>query len=338
MKHDIQAAKAVVLDFYQRLDTANPDALGGVIQDHTADNYLWRGYHPFHEQTSATQVARLFWQPLRNSLKHLQRRQDVFMAGQNEIDGFSSVWVVSMGHLMGLFDEPWLGIRPTGKIAMLRYCEFNKVENGKITETAMFFDIPHLMVQAGLQPFPPQTAAQMVQPGPMTHTGLMFNEQEPTEGETTLAAINHMINALGDWDHELSLEDELRLSWHEDMTWWGPTGIGATYTIPRYAQQHSGPFRAAFKDRAFNGHVCRMAEGEFGGFFGWPNLTLEPLGGFMGMPATGKSGDMRVIDIYRRDGDKLAENWVFIDLLHFWKQQGVDILARTTGSDAIDFY
>ncbi|MFT5068984.1 MAG: putative ester cyclase [Candidatus Paceibacteria bacterium] len=246
--------------------------------------------------------------------------------------------MVSMGHLMGLFDEPWLGIRPTGKIAMLRYCEFNKVENGKISETAMFFDIPHLMVQAGLQPFPPQTAAQLVQPGPMSHNGLMFNEQEPTQGETTLAAINHMIIALGDWDHELSLEDELRLSWHEDMTWWGPTGIGATYTIPRYAQQHSGPFRAAFKDRAFNGHVCRMAEGEFGGFFGWPNLTLEPLGGFMGMPATGKSGDMRVIDIYRRDGDKLAENWVFIDLLHFWKQQGVDILARTTGSDAIDFY
>jgi hypothetical protein len=50
----------------------------------------------------------------------------------------------------------------------------------------------------------------------------------------------------------------------------------------------------------------------------------------MGMPATGKSAEMRVIDIYRRDGDKLAENWVFIDLLHFWNQQGVDILARTT--------
>jgi len=22
----------------------------------------------------------------------------------------------------------------------------------------------------------------------------------------------------------------------------------------------------------------------------------------------------------------LAENWIFIDMLHFWKQQGVDIL------------
>ena len=89
MKNDIQAAKVVVLDFYQRLDNATPEALDGVIQDYTTDNYLWRGYHPFHEQTSATQVARLFWQPLRNSLKHLQRRQDVFMSGRNEMDDFS---------------------------------------------------------------------------------------------------------------------------------------------------------------------------------------------------------------------------------------------------------
>jgi predicted ester cyclase len=50
----------------------------------------------------------------------------------------------------------------------------------------------------------------------------------------------------------------------------------------------------------------------------------------MGMPATGKSGEFRVIDIYRRAGDKLAENWIYIDLLHFWKTQGVDILARIT--------
>jgi hypothetical protein len=37
---------------------------------------------------------------------------------------------------------------------------------------------------------------------------------------------------------------------------------------------------------------------------------------------------MRVVDIYRRDGDKLAENWIFIDLLHFLKMQGQDILAQ----------
>ena len=33
----------------------------------------------------------------------------------------------------------------------------------------------------------------------------------------------------------------------------------------------------------------------------------------MGLKTTKKPSDMRVIDIYRREGNKLAENWVFID-------------------------
>jgi hypothetical protein len=73
-----------------------------------------------------------------------------------------------------------------------------------------------------------------------------------------------------------------------------------------------------------------MAEGDYGGFFGWPNFTARHTGGFMGMPATDTPGAFRVIDMYRRSGDKLAENWVFIDLLYFWKSQGVDILGRAT--------
>jgi len=214
---------------------------------------------------------------------------------------------------------------------MMRYCEFNKVEDGKITETALFFDIPQVMMQAGLRPFPPQTGVHLIQPGPMTHEGLCFDPQDPGEGEKTLAAINFMINDMGDWEGkvEQGLEVELPRSWHDDMIWWGPTGIGASYTIDGYIKGHAGPFRDGLGTRHFNGHICRLAEGKFGGFFGWPNLTLTPIGGFMGMPATGKASDMRVIDIYRRDGDKLAENWIFIDLLHFWNQQGVDVLARS---------
>lgn len=295
-----------------------------------AEDLVWRGFHPFNELTGPRAVADQFWTPLKSALRHMQRRMDLFFAGRNEIDGFQSVWVASMGHLMGLFDRPWLGIPPTRRIAMLRYAAFHKIEGDRIVETAMFFDIPHLMVQAGLHPFPPQTAAHLVQPGPMTHDGLLFDEQPPDEGRRTLAAIDFMLNDVATWKNpdEIALVDELRRSWNEDMIWWGPEGIGATYTLERYAEQHSGPFRAAFRDRRFNGHLCRMAEGRFGGFFGWPNLTLTPTGGFMGMPGSDRPGDMRVIDMYRRDGDKLSENWIFIDLLHFWKQQGLDVLDR----------
>jgi len=40
------------------------------------------------------------------------------------------------------------------------------------------------------------------------------------------------------------------------------------------------------------------------------------------------SADMRVTDVYRRDGDKLVENWVIIDLPHWLHSQGLDVLAR----------
>ena len=330
MTQNFQKEKNLIRDYYKALDSAQGTDITKVLKNYISEDYIWRGFHPFNEISDAKEVSEIFWQPFRHAFKNIQRRMDIFMAGKNEIDGFESVWVISMGHLMGLFDNEWLGIAPSGKMAFLRYCEFNKVENGKITETAMFFDIPHVMMQVGLNPFPPQTAAHLVQPGPMTHEGLMFDEQDTAEGEKTLATIDFMVNDIRTWkeQQELPLVDELRRSWNEDMIWWGPAGIGATYTIERYAEQHSGPFRAGFKDRIFNGHICRIGEGNFGGFFGWPNLTLTPVGGFMGMPATGKPGDMRIIDMYRREGDKLTENWIFIDLLHFWNQQGVDILGR----------
>jgi len=65
------------------------------------------------------------------------------------------------------------------------------------------------------------------------------------------------------------------------------------------------------------------------GFLVGPNLSLIPNGDFMGMPSSQIPSEMRVIDIYRREGKKLSENWIFIDLLHFWKMQGIDILEKT---------
>ena len=328
--NNFQKEKKIVLDYYKSLDTAQGDDITKVLKKYISEDYIWRGFHPFNEITDTKEVSEIFWQPFRHAFKNIQRRMDIFIAGKNQIDGFESVWVISMGHLMGLFDNEWLGIAPSRKMALLRYCEFNKIVNGKITETAMFFDIPHVMLQVGLNPFPPQTGAHLVQPGPMTHEGLLLEEQDIEEGEKTLASINFMIEDIKGWKHtgKIPLVDELRASWNEDMIWWGPAGIGSSYTIERYAEQHSGPFRASFKNRISNGHLCKLAEGNFGGFFGWPNLTLTPTGGFMGMPASEKPGDMRVIDMYRREGDKLSENWIFIDLLHFWNQQGVDILDR----------
>ena len=71
-----------------------------------------------------------------------------------------------------------------------------------------------------------------------------------------------------------------------------------------------------------------MAEGYFGGFFGWANLTVTNAGGYLGMTAGPGPSEMRVVDMYRVQDGKLAENWIFIDILHYLAKQGLDVLGR----------
>ena len=327
---EFQASKSLVRRYYEELDAADGDEINGVIAKYVSDDYLWRGMHPFYEQHTADDVADVFWKPFRESFTSIQRRPDVFMAGLNDVDGFKSEWVCCMGHMMGLFDRDWLGIPSSGKMAFLRFVEFNRIEDGKICETALFCDIISVMQQVGLNPLPLQTGAAFITPGPRNHGGLMYEAQNPDEGKKTLALINQMIDDLTSdyWD---SSEERLGRCWHDDMIWFGPAGIGATYTRERYGKQHQGPFREHLKDIIYNGHICRFGEGEFGGFFGWANLSMKTAGNFMGLPASDYPTEMRVVDIYRRQDDKLSENWIFIDILHFLSLQGLNVLDRMKG-------
>ncbi|WP_299627400.1 ester cyclase [uncultured Tateyamaria sp.] len=328
---DLQRAKACVQAHHAALARATADNAAACLAEHLAPDAVWRGMHPFHIQSGPSAVAEVFWTPWLKAMQRVQRREDVFFAGHNHLDEGGGTWVASMGHFLALFDAPFLGIQPTRKIVMIRYAEFSKVEGDKITEQAMFVDLLHVMAQAGQYPLPGMTAAQLVQPGPMTHDGLLTQAQDPAEGAKTLDVIHNMMKGI-DRANAMATpprpEDELAVDWHDDMLWWGPTGIGATYTIDRYIEQHQRPFRTQLGARTFNGHICRMAEGSYGGFFGWPNLSMECTGPYLGLPPSGKTADMRVVDIYRRDGDKLAENWVFIDMLHFLNMQGLDVLAQ----------
>jgi predicted ester cyclase len=324
---DFQKNKSLVQEYYKALDAATGDDISAVINAYTAGDYLWRGMHPFYEQHSAKDVADVFWKPFRESFTSIQRRQDVFMAGLNDVDGGKSEWVCSMGHMLGLFDNNWLGIPSTGKMAFLRYVEFNRISDGKIAETALFCDIISVMQQVGLNPLPLQTGAAFITPGPRTHDGLMFEKQDPAESKKTIDLINQMIHDLTT-SYMRSPDEELARTWHKDMIWFGPAGIGATYTRERYEKQHQGPFRAYLKDIKFNGHIARFSEGCYGGFFGWANLSMKTAGNFMGLPASDHPTEMRVVDIYRRDGEKLAENWIFIDILHFLSLQGLNLLDR----------
>jgi len=322
---DIQKSKALVLEYFEALQSAPEGEAGSTVERFVGTDYRFRGVHPFNELGSASDVAKSVWEPLRSALSSLQRRQDIFFAGPNLID--DTLWVTSMGKFMGLFDNDWLGIPSTGKIAFVPYCEFHRIEDGKIAESALWVDIVSVMHQAGVRPLPLQTGADIINPGPETADGILLDAQDDLESKKTLDLIMEMCNDLVG-DGMESPGGMLRKTWHEDMTWFGPAGIGATYTIDRYQQQHQGPFGDGLDRVDFNGHVLEHAEGNYGGWFGWPNLKIKQGGGFLGLPESATPTEMRVVDIYRREGDRLAENWIFIDFLHYMKLMGVDVLDR----------
>ena len=326
---NFQENKSFILAYYDELESANADTVGSILKKYNDPDIQWYGVYPFNEQQGVESIVETFWRPLYQSWAHVQRRQDIFIAGINEIDG--TEWVTSMGHFMGLLDSSWLGIPATRKITFLRYADFNCIKDGKICKTGFFCNIIGVMNQVGCHPLPQQTGASFIYPGPRTHDGLLYEPQDDRETEKTLELVNQMccdLDELNQSGVDCPSPDFLCTSWHDDMIWYGPAGIGATYTIPRYQEQHQYPFRQGLKDKVFNGHVCRFAEGKYAGFYGWPNLTNTPVGGFLGLPGNEIRADMRVVDIYRREANKLVENWVLIDLLYWLKQQGLDILER----------
>ena len=324
---DYQDSKTLVLQFYKDLEAASADGVAKVMNRYMSSDYQFRGVHPFNELQGADAVAEALWKPLLGAFTQIQRRQDIFMAGTNEIDG--TEWVTSMGNFMGLFDNDWLGIPSTGKIAFIPYVEFNRISNGKICESAFFCDIIRVMKQVGLTPLPMQTGAEFINPGPRTHDGLLFEIQDVAESTKSRQLVNRMKDDFVATYGSHVPAETLAKTWHDDMTWFGPGGIGAAYTIDGFLNQHERPFREGLDNIVFNGHVCRFAEGHYAGWFGWPNLTMTPSGGLMGLPASDRRIHMRVVDMYRRDGDKFAENWIFIDMLHWMLQQDVDVLERT---------
>lgn len=327
---DYQLSKSIVRAYFDDLEQATADNVATVLAKHTSEDYHLRSVYPLREMQGVDAVAAQLWEPLKHAVTRMQRRQDIFIAGENEISG--EHWVMSMGHFMGLFDADWLGIRATGKLISIRYAEFNCVQDGKITQTGLFLDLLGVMDQAGCYPLPPSTGRHFVYPGPRDHNGLLFADAPREEGVKTADLVNLMVNDLSALNESGSMgcpPELLEKTWHKDMLWYGPCGIGATYTIERYQQQHQLPFRNNLADKKFNGHVCRFSEGNFSCFFGWPNLSNTPIGGFLGLPGGGVSADMQVVDVFYRKGDKLAENWVLIDIPYWLKQQGLDVFSRT---------
>ncbi|MFB6252964.1 MAG: ester cyclase [Halobellus sp.] len=316
--------KRLVHEFSQEIHDASAENVDDLLPDYYHADAEWHGPEPINAVEGPDAIADAYWAPLLESFPDLEKNDYILFAGEFE----GGQWVCATGNLVGTFENDWLDIPATGHATWLRYGEFHRVLDGKIAETRLLVDVLDVMRQAGYQ-FVPALAPEVVIPGPTTQDGVLLDEQDDEASEKTLQVVEGMLDGLQDYQEEGLDGMGLEKYWHEDFMWYGPAGTGTTRGIDGFQEYHQAPFLEAFPDREGGDHVARFAEGNYCASTGWPSVKATHLGdGWMGLPATDEPVGMRVMDFWRREGDKLAENWVFIDKIDLLQQMGVDIFER----------
>jgi len=338
----LAACKADVWRLLQRLPGG--DMTTALREQVTADA-PWHVSHPINELSGTRAVVEQLYSPLQASFPDLERRIDLFCAGlwispvEGEV-GYSPPqvrgegwWATAMGHYIGTFRQPWLGIPATGEPAVLRFGEFYRWQpnangkGGQITEARILLDIVDLARQAGRQLLPPSRGLDGLVPGPAPHDGLLLGVTDPAIGQESLRRTLAMFKGLWDYDGVNLASMGMERFWHPNMMWYGPCGIGTTRGIGGFQRHHQQPFLHAFPDRKGMGHRARFAEGPFVASTGWPSVGATHAGDYLGAPATQRAITMRVADWWRCDKGWLTENWVLIDLPHLLLQMDVDVFA-----------
>lgn len=292
----------------------------------------WHGSHPLNQGVGADTVVQLFWGPLLHAVPDLERREDILLSGVWQ----DRLWMASTGHFTGLFERSWLDLPASHKVINIRYGEFCRLTDGRISESYLILDILDVMRQLGLWPIAPALGSDERAPGPATHDGVLNLPQDALESTESLKLVEAMIAGLMRYDGKsLDIMEQSKF-WHPDFIWYGPAGIGTCRGQKDYRRVHQGPFLNAFPDRVGGNHKCRIAEGHYVASTGWPSIRATHLGsGFLGLPATGRPVTMRVMDFWRRERHLLRENWVFVDLLDLLLQLGVDVFARMKTAGAL---
>jgi predicted ester cyclase len=202
------------------------------------------------------------------------------------------------------------------------------VVDGRIAEARILLDLVDLARQAGCPLLPTSPGRDILVPGPRTADGLQRALCDPALGQASFDLVMAMIGGLGRYDKSDLKSMGMTRFWHPDMMWYGPCGIGTTRSIAGFEQHHQRPFLTAIPDRKGGNHRARFGDGAYVASTGWPSIHATHTGPYLGVAATGRPVQMRVMDWWRAQDGLLTENWVLLDLPHFFLQMDVDLLAR----------
>lgn len=283
--------------------------------------------HPFNEISGGAGYIAKFLQPLMQSFEQLHRTDYIAMAGSFE----GAEWVTTTGYYVGHFTSPWLGIKPSGALAYLRFGEFHRMQDGQAVESYVYLDIPELMIACGQWPITSSPGVNRgytgFLPGPASLDGLQWKDTDSERSESSYQMVTKMLQGLA------TADEAWRPYWHENMMWYGPAAFGSFVGIENFAG-FQVPFEQTFSEwiggsvkGSQTKHFTRFGDGDYVCSGGWPSLNCVQIKPFLDQEPAGKRLYMRVCDWWRREGDLLRDNWVFVDIPHVLLQMGYDLFG-----------
>ena len=290
---------------------------------------IFRMAFPIEETVGADSYYEAAYAPLFKAIPDLERRDWIVMSGQTD-KGYD--WVGCGGFYTGTFINPWFDIPATGHMVHMRFHEFYRFEDGKISEVQALWDIPEVMLQANAWPMAPALGKEWHIPGPATNDGVRLAHDRVNGAracEIVIDMLDHLKKHPTQGGPEVMKPEQF---WHPRMSWYGPSGIGTGRGFAGFRNWHQIPFLNAMPDRGLERDKLTyhfFGDGPYCAVTGWPNMIQTIThDGWMGIPPLNKRVTMKSLDFWRLEGDLIRENWVMVDLLDLYNQIGVDVLGR----------
>ncbi len=332
------SGKRHVAAFLDELPRAKSGDILAALNRYCDSGCTWRAFHPFETMQDNESAANGFWASLKHAFPDYELRPGLLLAGEYE-----DIQHVSMlGFVMGNFMNDWLGMPASYQLASLRFGFNATMRNGRMTRVHLMFDLIDLMRQAGFYPFRPMPGNSEQWTFAPGDAGYSLEDEGMRAGARTLEIVREMqvgLPAAGKVVDRASAAAAHSPHWSEHFNWFGPAGVGSSRGLRGFRDYHGALFLKAFPDRHGlprdphgaddrPGAFCEIGEGRLAMTAGWPAMRGTHGGAqWLGLPPTGKRIDMRVADWYRLTPDnRIADNWVLIDIPHMLDQMGLDIL------------
>lgn len=328
-----QRNKQRVWEFWQSLDGAGIEKFTDFAPLYLSNDLAWHGFDPVNELRGVAAFLADFWQPLRHSFPDLKRETHIFMGGASSgrIDGLGDgrMWVAGTGYFQGTFSNDYLKIPASKDAVNIRWCEFSRVEKDQIVESYVLLDLIDLMQQAGIQVLPPSRGIDGVYPPPRADDGVMLEAQDERVSAHTLEHIRRFIfDALNSYDQSELKSMGIADYFHPNVQWYGPGGIGACLSLKAFEDNHQKPWLHAYPDRQVQDLDALIAEGPYSGGPGWAGVRATHTGEYLDVAATNQPIEFNGLDFWKLENDRYVENWVFVDMVHLFRQFGVDLFER----------